>query len=209
MDYTLGEELVNSISHGIGAGLGIAACVLCIIKAALSGNPWAVVSCSIFGATLILLYLNSTLYHALAKNKAKRVFRIIDHCSVFLLVAGTYTPYLFVSLHGAIGWVLFGIIWGLTAIGITLNIIDPDKYEIPSTLINVVTGWGIIFAYSPLKAAIGSSGIALLIIGGVVYTVGAVLYSIGDKVKYMHSIFHFFCIGGSILHFLSIYLYEV
>ena len=205
MNYSLSEELISSISHGIGTGLAIAACVLCITKAA-HDDAWAVVSSSIFGGALIILYLISTLYHALAKNKAKRVFRVIDHCSIFFLIAATYTPYLLVSLRGPFGWVLFGIIWGLAIIGIVFNAIDLDKYQKLSAIINVLMGWAIVVKLGALGEAIGTTGIVFLVTGGVVYTVGAVLYALGDKIKYMHSVWHFFVIGGSVCHFFSIYL---
>lgn len=207
MDYTLGEELISAISHGVGAGLAIAASVLCIIKAAHSGSAWAVVSCSVFSFTLIMLYTMSTIYHSLARNRAKQVFRVIDHCSVFLLIAGTYTPFVLVSLNGVKGWVMFGIIWGLAILGIVFNSIDVDKYEVVSAIINLLMGWAIVFMVKPLWNSIGTGGIVFLIIGGVAYTLGAVLYAIGDKIRYMHSVFHFFCLAGSILHFFAIYLY--
>jgi len=205
MDYTLGEELISAISHGIGTGLAIAACVLCIIKAA-HDDAWAVVSSSVFGGALIILYLVSTLYHALAKNKAKRVFRVLDHCSIFFLIAATYTPYLLVSLRGPFGWVLFGIIWGLAILGIVFNAIDVDKYQKLSAVINVLMGWAIVIKLGTLGESIGATGIVFLIVGGGVYTIGAVLYALGDKIRYMHSIWHFFVLAGSICHFFSIYL---
>jgi len=207
MDYNLCEELINSISHGVGAGLAVAAAVLCIVKAARLGNAWAVVSCSIFGFSLIMLYCMSTIYHALPKGRGKRVFRVIDHCMVFLLIAGTYTPCMLVHFHDAKGWVMFGIIWGLAVLGIVFNAIDVDKYETVSAVINVLMGWAVVFMFGSLKAAIGGGGVAFLVIGGGLYTFGAILYGIGDKVRYMHSVFHFFCLAGSICHFFAIYLY--
>ena len=207
MDYNLCEELISSISHGVGAGLAIAAAVLCIVKAAHLGDAWAIVSCSIFGATLIMLYCMSTIYHALPKGRAKQVMRVIDHCTVFLLIAGTYTPCMLVHFHDAKGWVMFGIIWGLAILGIVSNAIDVDKYEAVSGVINVIMGWAVCFMFGSLVEAIGGTGVALLIIGGAAYTLGAILYAIGDKVRYMHSVFHFFCLAGSILHFFAIYNY--
>ncbi|MCQ2497210.1 MAG: hemolysin III family protein [Lachnospiraceae bacterium] len=207
MDYNLAEELISAISHGLGAGLAIAASVLCIVRAAKTGSAWSVVSCSVFGFTLIMLYSISTIYHSLARNKAKQIFRVIDHCSVFLLIAGTYTPFVLVSLNGAAGWVLFGIIWGLAALGIVFNAIDVDKYEVISAVINVLMGWAIIFMVKPLWHVIGTGGIVFLITGGVAYTVGAILYGIGNKIRYMHSVFHFFCLAGSICHFFAIFSY--
>ena len=206
-DYNLAEELISSISHGIGTGLAIAACVLCIVKAAVGETGAAgVVGASIFVFTMIFLYLMSTLYHAITARKAKYVLRIIDHCSVFLLIAGTYTPFLLVSLKGWIGWTLFGIIWGLTVVGSVFNAIDVDKYEKVSALINVAMGWMVVLSFRTLVQNVGRTGIILLIVGGVVYTVGAVLYRIGDNVRYMHSIWHFFVLGGTICHFFAIYL---
>ncbi len=206
--YSLSEELISSISHGIGAGLAVSACVLCIIKAAhehakIGGA--GIVSVSIFGLTMIMLYCMSSIYHALPVGRAKQVFRVIDHCSVFLLIAGTYTPYALISLKGALGWTVFGVIWGLTVLGIVFNAMDVDKFEVVSGIINVVMGWMVVFTARYLTASIGHLGMKLLIIGGVVYSVGAILYAMGHKVPYTHSIFHFFVLGGSVLHFLSIY----
>lgn len=208
-DYTLSEELISSISHGIGTILSISACVLCIIKAAFDYSKVGaigIVSAAIFGLTMIILYCMSTLYHALKPGIAKKVFRVIDHCSVFLLIAGTYTPYTLVSLKGALGWTVFGIIWGLTAIGITFNAINVDRYQKVSAIINLAMGWLIIFTAGKLLPSIGALGLRLLLIGGIIYSVGALLYSIGSKVRYFHSIFHFFVLGGSIMFFFSIYL---
>lgn len=207
VDYTLGEELVSSISHGIGALLSISALVLCVVRAAMHQDPWAVVAGSIFGASLIILYTMSTLYHAFKPNKAKRVFRVLDHCCVFLLIAGTYTPYTLVTLRGTVGWVLFGAIWGIAIIGIILNSISVDKFQRVSTICNLLMGWAIILAFKPLCAALARNGVVLLIAGGVAYSVGAILYGKGDNIRYMHSIWHFFVLAGSVLHFFSIFLY--
>ena len=191
-NYTLAEELISAISHGIGTGLAIAACVLCIVKGARDHVGAAgIVSAAIFGATMIFLYCMSTLYHSITAKGAKRVFRVIDHCSVFLLIAGTYTPFTLVSLHGSKGWTIFGIIWGLTVLGIIFNAINVDKYEKVSAIINV---------------AVSPRGVLLLLIGGLVYTVGAVFYGLGKRIRYMHSIWHFFVLGGTICHFFAVYL---
>lgn len=207
VDYSLSEELISAISHGVGAGLAIAGGVLCIVKAARYDDAWAVVASSVFAFTLILLYLMSTLYHSLSpKLEAKKVFRVIDHCSVFVLIAGTYTPYCLVSLRGVHGWVMFGIIWGLCALGVVFNAIDVDKYQVISAIINVLMGWAVVFEVGRLYRTCGGLAVAFLMIGGGAYTVGAILYGVGTKVKYMHSVFHFFCIAGSIMHFFSIYL---
>ena len=207
--YSLSEELLNSISHGVGAIFGIVATVLCILKSCAAGDPWRIVSGAIFGATMLLLYLMSCLYHALKVNKAKRVFRVIDHCTIFLLIVGTYTPFTLVTLRDSVGWWLFGAVWGIAILGITLNAIDLKRFSKISVACYLLMGWAILSAIEPLRANLAPGGIALLVWGGVVYSVGAILYGIGSKVKYFHSIFHFFCLGGSVLHFLAIYQYAL
>ena len=205
--YTLGEELMNSISHGVGALLGIAALVLCVVRAAPTGDPYRIVSGAIFGFTVLILYLMSCLYHALKVNKAKRVFRVIDHCTIFLLIAGTYTPYTLVSLRDSLGWWVFGVIWATAIVGIVLNAVSLKKFSRISVALYLIMGWMIIIAYQPMVQAIPRGGMQLLVWGGVAYTLGAILYGIGSRRKYFHSIFHFFCIIGTVLHFFSIYLY--
>ena len=205
--YTLGEELMNSISHGVGALFGIVALVLCVVRAAQSGDPYRIVSGAIFGFTVLILYLMSCLYHALKVNKAKRVFRVIDHCTIFLLIAGTYTPYTLVSLRGSVGWWVFGVIWATAIVGIVLNAVSLKKFSKISVVLYLIMGWMIIIAYQPMVQAIPGGGMQLLVWGGVAYTVGAILYGVGSRKKYFHSIFHFFCMIGTALHFLSIYLY--
>ena len=207
--YTLGEEITNAIVHGVGALLSIAALVLCVVFSAIHGNPYAVVSSCIYGTTLIILYTMSCLYHSFKVNNAKRVFRIIDHCSIFLLIAGTYTPYTLVSLNSTLGWVMFSIIWGCAIIGIILNSIDLKKYKVISMILYLAMGWAVIFTFKPLIKAIEMSGIYLLLAGGIIYTVGAIFYGIGKKYKYMHSVWHLFVLGGSVCHYLSILLYVV
>ncbi len=208
--YTLGEELVNAISHGLGALFGVVVLVLCVVKGAQAHDPWRVVAGSIFGATVLILYLMSCLYHALKVNRAKRVFRVIDHCTIFLLIAGTYTPYTLVALRQvapAVAWTVFGVIWGVAAAGIALNAVNLKRFSKISVVCYLLMGWMVLLAYRPMTEVIAPEGIALLIWGGVVYSVGAAVYAIGSRKKYFHSIFHFFCLGGTVLHFLSIYLY--
>ncbi len=207
--YSLSEELMSAISHGVGSLFGITALVLCTVFAAIHNNVLAVVSSVIYGTTMIILYTMSTLYHSFKVNNAKRVFRIIDHCSIYLLIAGTYTPYTLVTLNGAIGWTIFGVIWGFAILGIIVNCIDMKKFKVISVISYVAMGWIIMFAIKPLAQNLSAPGLWLLISGGIVYTIGAVLYVIGKKVKYMHSVFHFFVLAGSILHFFSILLYVV
>ena len=212
-DYTKGEEILNSISHIIGGVFGITATVLCIVKSAMEGRAISVVSGAIYGATMILLYSMSSIYHALPPGSmSKRVFQVIDHCSIFLLIAGTYTPLTLCALRGysaSLGWVMFGVIWALAALGITLNAIDIKKFKKFSMICYLGMGWCVVLAAKPTILLLGPSGTAFLILGGVAYTIGAVLYALGKKRRYIHSIFHLFVLIGSILHFFCIYLYVI
>ena len=203
--YTLGEELINSISHGIGAGLAIAALVLCIVK---SKNAWSIVSTSIYGSFMIILYIISCIYHALSpKVKGKKVLRVIDHCNVFLMLAGTYMPICLSLLNRTLGWIVFSIVWTITIIAIILNSINVDKYQLASVICHLLLGWGSLIIINPLIKASSLHAVWVLIIGGIIYTIGSILYGIGRKIPYMHSVFHFFVLGGSIIHFFFIYLY--
>ena len=206
--YTLGEELISAISHGVGALLGITAMVLCIVKSVgPQGDGYKLASSIVFGLTVTLLYLMSCLYHSLKVNKAKRVFRVIDHCTIFLLIAGTYTPYTLVSLRDSIGWWIFGILWGVAIVGISLNAVSLKRFAKLSVACYLLMGWMIVLAYQRMTVALEPAGLSLLVWGGVAYTVGAVLYGIGARKKYFHSVFHFFCLAGTVLHFFSIYCY--
>lgn len=206
-DYTLGEELISAISHGIGAGLSIAGLVLCIVKAAQKSTGIAIVSSALFGTMLFLLYMMSTMYHSLKRNNAKRVFRVIDHCTIFLLIAGTYIPVVLVGIGGTIGWIYFGIIMTASIVGIVFNAIDVEKYQKISLFCYIFMGWVIVFGFKALLESVHKNAIILLIGGGIVYTLGAIVYKLGDNRRYFHSIWHFFVLGGSILHFFAIYLY--
>lgn len=205
--YTLGEELISSISHGVGALLGIAALVLCIVRSCNPLNGFKLASSIVFGLTIILLYLMSCLYHALKVNRAKRVFRVFDHCTIFLLIAGTYTPFTLVTLRDTVGWWMFGIIWGAAVLGIVFNAISLKKFAKISVALYLIMGWMVIFSFKPLYESLARTGIWMLLGGGIAYTVGAILYGIGSKKKYFHSVFHFFCLLGTILHFFAVYLY--
>lgn len=204
--YTLGEEIFSAITHGVGAALGIAALVTMVVRAAKLGDAYAVVAAAIFGASLVILYTMSTLYHALANEKAKKVFRIFDHATIFLLIAGTYTPYLLVTMRGQVGWILFFVLWALTALGITFDSIMLDKFRKIEMLLYVGMGWCIIIASGTLIASLAKGGLALLLTGGIFYTVGIIFYAL-KKIRYMHSIWHFFVLAGSIFHYFSVYLY--
>lgn len=201
--YTLGEEIFNSVSHGVGSCLAIAGTVVLIILCVIYSNAWSVVSASIYGATLIILYTMSTLYHAITNENAKKFFRIMDHDTIFLLIAGTYTPFTLVTLHGALGWVLFGIVWGAAVIGIVLNSIDLEKFRKPSVVCYVLMGWVIIIAVKPMMNAMPKISLVFLLLGGVFYTVGIIFYAL-KKVKWFHSVWHLFTVSGSIFHYFSI-----
>jgi channel protein, hemolysin III family len=202
--YSLSEELISAISHGVGVILAIVAIILCI-HASKDNGAIALFSTITYGTSLMILYLMSTLYHSLKPNKAKKVFRIFDHCSIFLLIAGTYTPFCLLTLKGQAGWILFAIIWACAITGIVLNSINLEKFDKASFVLYLIMGWSIVFNFKVLVEAISSTGLFLLIAGGLAYTLGAVIYLIGHKVKYMHSIWHFFVLGGSIIHFFCIY----
>ena len=207
--YTLGEEIFSSISHGVGALLSIAALVLCVVFSALHKNAYAVVASAIYGSTSIILYVMSTLYHAFKINNAKRVLRIIDHCSIFLLIAGTYTPYALVALPKTLGWVIFSINWGCAVIGIILNSIDLERYKKISIVLYLLMGWMIIFSYDSLIASVPFGGLCFMFIAGFLYTFGIIIYAVGKKIKYMHSIFHLFTLAASICFFFSIFFYVI
>ncbi|MGN1480426.1 PAQR family membrane homeostasis protein TrhA [Porcipelethomonas sp.] len=203
--YTLGEEIFNSVSHGAGSLLAIAGTVVLIVFTAIYSDAWAVVSASIYGASLIILYTMSTLYHAITNNKAKTFFRIMDHDTIFLLIAGTYTPYTLVTLHGKLGWTLFGIVWGAAVLGIVLNSINLEKFKKLSMVCYVMMGWVIVFAAKPMIENLSVMSLVFLLIGGIFYTVGIVFYAV-KKVRYFHSVWHLFTIAGSIFHYFSVFL---
>lgn len=208
-NYTLGEELVSAISHGIGSLLSITALVLCIVFSAIHKNAYAVVASTIYGSTSLILYTMSTLYHSFKVNNAKRVFRILDHSSIFLLIAGTYTPYTLVVLPTSLGWTIFGIEWACCIIGIVLNCIDLKKFKKISIVLYLIMGWMIIISFKTLLNSMDISGIYLMLAGGILYTIGTIFYGIGKKKKYMHSVFHMFVLSASILFFFSIFLYVI
>lgn len=212
-NYTKGEEIFNMTTHIVGGAIGIVAVVLCVIMGAIHKNVYGVVSGAIFGSTMILLYTMSSIYHGLSpKLKAKKVFQILDHCSIFLLIAGSYTPFALCTLreyNTATGWTIFGIIWAMAVIGIILNSIDLKRYKIFSMACYLIMGWCIIFKINILPQLLGTTGFVLLVTGGIVYTLGAVLYGVGKKHKYMHSVFHICICIASLLHFLCILLYVV
>ena len=209
--YTKGEEIFNMTSHIVGAGFAVIALILCVVFSINRKNTYGLISSIIYGITMILLYTMSSIYHGLSpKLKAKKVLQILDHCSIFLLIAGTYTPFALCTLRAyspQIGWSIFAINWIMAAIGITLNAIDLKRYRVFSMICYLVMGWCIIVKINILPSLLGMKGFILLALGGVIYTIGAVLYGVGVKVKYMHSVFHLCICVASILQFLCIILY--
>ncbi len=204
--YSPGEERINIISHAIGFILSIIALVLLVKHANLHGDVWHIVSFSIFGTSLIILYAASTLYHSAKKPELRNRSKIIDHASIYVLIAGTYTPFTLVTLNGTIGWVIFGISWGLALTGIMLKLFFTGRYKLISTLMYILMGWIIVFAIKPLFNNLPFEGLLWLIAGGISYTIGAILYSI-KKIKFNHAIFHMFVLIGSFCHFMSVFFY--
>ena len=211
--YTKGEEIFNMTSHIVGGALGIVAIVLLSVFGAIHHNPYGIVGGIIFGISMLLLYTMSSIYHGLSpKLKAKKVFQVLDHCAIFLLIAGSYTPFCLCTLREydpKTGWIIFGIIWATAIIGIIFNSIDLKKYKVFSMVCYLLMGWCIIIKASLLPELLTLTGFILLVSGGIVYTIGAVLYGLGKKKKYIHSIFHIFIFIGSLLHFLCILLYVI
>ena len=210
-NYTMGEEIFNMTSHIVGGVLGIVALVLCVVFAAVHGNGYGVVSGAIYGVTMVILYTMSSIYHGLnPKRKAKKVFQVLDHCSIYLLIAGSYTPFALCTLREystALGWTIFGVIWFVAILGIILNSIDIKKFRVFSMICYLVMGWCIVYKINLLPELLGTAGFVLLLLGGLAYTIGAILYGLGKKHKYMHSVFHLFILLGSLLQFFTILLY--
>jgi hemolysin III len=201
--FTKGEEIANAITHGIGALLSLSALVILIVMAALYGSAWHVTGFAIFGATMLILYLSSTLYHALSKQKVKHLFRKFDHMSIFLLIAGTYTPFCLIVLPGWIGWTILSITWVCALTGIVIKAFHTGKYEKLSTLLYVMMGWLILPVIKLLYDSVSGETFLLLMVGGVFYTAGTYFF-LKDHKKYYHSIWHLFVLAGTISHFFSV-----
>ncbi|MBC3847911.1 hemolysin III family protein [Winogradskyella echinorum] len=197
------EEQLNAWTHGIGAALGIAALVLLIVYAD-NTKPWSLFSVIVYGISIIILFLASTFYHAVKGEKHKHYFRIVDHISIYLLIAGTYTPVLLITLTDSLGWPLFWTVWGIAAFGVILKLFFTGRFELFSTLLYLVMGWLIVFDFTNLSDAIGPSGVMWLFAGGLSYTIGIVFYAI-NKVPYFHVVWHLFVLGGAICHFFMIF----
>lgn len=202
---TLGEEIANSISHGIGAGLSVAALVLLIVRAVHTSGALGVVSASIYGGSLVLLYLLSCLYHALAKTKARKLFQILDHCSIFILIVGTYTPIALSYIKGALGWTIFGIQAGCMVLGIIFNAINMERWKKASLVLYVIMGWLIVISIKSILT-FPPAALWFLVLGGVSYTVGIIFYK-KKELKFFHFIWHIFVLAGSILQFFCVYFY--
>ena len=206
--YSLGEELAHSITHGIGVALSIAGLVLLVTLAATRGDAWHVVSCSIFGATLVFLYTASTLYHSITHPGAKKVLRVFDHAAIFLLIAGTYTPFTLVTLRGGWGWSLFVIVWGLALVGIVFKIAAKNRFRFLSVLLYLAMGWLVLIAIEPMVTSMPKPGLILLLAGGLCYTLGVIFYA-WKRLPYGHAVWHLFVLAGSICHFFAVLLYVI
>ncbi|MBR1707558.1 MAG: hemolysin III family protein [Clostridia bacterium] len=208
--YTKAEERMNMITHIVGGAIAVAALVLCIIRSAMHHSGVGIASSIVFGVSMILLYTMSSIYHGLPDGRGKRVMQVLDHCSVYILIAGSYTPVLLCGLarvDKVSAWVIFGIVWGLAAAAIVLNSIDLKSFKHISMVLYLLMGWTIIFKLPVLIQAIGMPAFWLILAGGILYTIGAILYGLGRTRRYMHSIFHIFVVAGSICHVLAILLY--
>jgi len=206
-EYSLAEELINAISHGVGASLAIAALVVCIVH---SHSALGVISSCLYGSMMILLYIFSCLYHALSpKVRGKKILRVLDHDNVFLMEAGTYMPVALALLvnngHVALGWTVFGIVWAITILAVVFTSINVDKYQIIGVICNLVLGWGSLLLLPVLLSLAGCSGVLMLVLGGLTYSLGALWFAIGSKFKWMHSVFHFYVLLASVFHFIFIY----
>ncbi len=210
--YTRCEELINSISHIVGGGIGVLVLLYCLVSSIIQRDGWKIVGSIVYGISFIQLYVFSSVYHGLRPGIAKKVLQVIDHCSIYFFIAGTYTPIMLCSMRSVYpgwAWSILAVVWGLTALAATLTAIDLKKYSIVSMSCYIGMGWCIIVAIKQLMQVLAMPGVILLVTGGVVYTLGSILYGIGKKYRYVHSIFHFFVLGGSILQALCILLYVI
>lgn len=212
--YTRGEEIFNMVSHIVCGGLGVAALALCVVFSSIKGDPWAIVGSSIYGASLVTLFTISSIYHGLHEGTAKKVMQVLDHCMIYFLIAGTYTPIVLGPVRRMFpgwGWTIFGIVWGFSALGTVFTAIDHKKYSKLSMACYIGIGWCVVLAVKPVIRSVPLAGLLLILAGGIAYTIGAVIYAAGKKKKkkYMHSIFHLFVGLGSILQFFAIFFYVI
>jgi hemolysin III len=201
------EEIANSVTHGVGTLLAVAGVAVLVTLAAVRGTAWHVVSCSVFGASLVLLYLASTLYHAIPAPRARRVLQALDHAGILLLIAGTYTPFTLVTLRGPWGWTLFGIVWGLAVLGVALDLLAPRR-RVLAVALYLLMGWVVVIAMRPLMAGMAAGGIRLLVVGGLAYTLGVVFYA-WRRLPYHHALWHGFVLLGSAAHFFAVLFYVI
>lgn len=211
-DYTKGEEIFNMVSHIVGGAFALFVLVSCVVVSAVNGNVYGIVSSSVYGVSMLMLYCMSSIYHGLKNGIAKKVLQVMDHCTIYFLIAGTYTPILLSALrpeYPAVAWTVFGIEWGCAALAITLTAIDLKQYRVFSMVCYILMGWAIIFAVVPTVEVLTLNGFLYVLFGGILYTVGAILYGLGKKRRYMHNAFHVFVIGGSVLQYIGIILYAL
>ena len=213
-DYTRGEEIFNMVSHIVGGGFGVIALATCVIKAFFTGNPFGIVGAFIYGFSMVILYSMSSIYHGLVPPLAKKVFQVLDHCTIYLLIAGTYTPIVFTGMMReapALAWSVFGFVWALAALGITFNAIDLKRYKVLSMILYILMGWCVVFTGPYAVRALTPLGFNWVLAGGISYTLGAVFYGVGGHgkrpLRYMHSVFHLFVVLGSILQYVGILFY--
>jgi hemolysin III len=205
-DKTFVEELANSITHGVGLALSVAGFVVLLVLSIMRGSAWHIVGCGIFGITLVLAYLASTLYHSLYRSKLNRVLQILDHSAIYLLIAGTYTPFTLINLRGFWGWTLFGLVWTLSITGIILKFLHGDRFKVLSTVGYVALGWLAVIAIKPLFAAVPLACLAWLLAGGLCYTVGVIFFA-WKRLPFSHAVWHLFVMGGSICHYVAVLFY--
>ena len=208
--YTKGEEIFNMVSHIVGGSIGVLTLIACILISALKHNVIGIITSTVFGVSMIALYSISSIYHGLHEGTAKKVLQVLDHCTIYFLIAGTYTPILLCSLirvSPVSAWITFGVVWGLTAFATTLTAIDLKKFKLISMLCYIGIGWSIIFSISKVYTSLGKTGFFFLLSGGILYTIGANFYNVGKNIKYFHSVFHLFVLAGSILHAVCVIFY--
>ncbi|WP_255437567.1 hemolysin III family protein [Thalassobacillus sp. CUG 92003] len=206
--FTKKEEIANAITHGIGALLSLVALVILIVFTSLHGNIWHIVSVSIYGTTMLVMFVSSTLVHSFPAGKLKDLFEIFDHSAIYLFIAGTYTPILLVSIRSPLSWTLFGVVWGIAVVGIIFKVFFVKRFVVLSTLFYVLMGWLVVLAWGPITAQISSTGVTYLVIGGLFYTVGAIFY-VWRSFPFHHMVWHLFVLGGSLLHFCFIFFHVI
>jgi hemolysin III len=206
--WTLGEELAHSITHGVGLAAAVAGLIALVILTGATRDPWRIAACTIYASTLVLLYAASTLYHALSSTRARRVFQVLDHSAIFLLIAGTYTPFAIVLLRGPLGWTLLAIVWGLAMIGVTMKAVFGARWPVVSTALYICMGWTAVIAVKPIIAHVPPGAVLWLLAGGLAYTGGVVFYA-WTRLRYSHAIWHLFVLAGSACHYVAVVLYVV